>query len=204
MKTEESPKKIPEPLTPVEIVAPVTPIKLNDDLADLDLSVSSMSISQSETPQKNVLKESKKIEDPFESANVLKQFHKEVESLEKFMETVTVKTLSGVTPLVNKWKELQDKLAKDESKRTVVVAKLFPEKNRNVDYLPYDHARISLPSSTDNYINAAVVKDCGKIPFIITPTPLVNTVNDYWEMVYSQNANVLVCLHTVNEVSCRI
>lgn len=202
VKTDESPKKIQEPLTPVAETKPVAPVKLNEDLADLDLSVASVSISENNSAQPNKEPEkSKRTEDPFDDANVLKLFHKEVESLEKFMDTLTVKTLSGTTPLVNKWKELQDKLAKDESKRTVTVAKLFPEKNRNIDYLPYDHARIALPSTTDNYINAAIIKDCGQIPFIITQTPLSNTVNDYWEMVLSQKTNVLVCLHNVNEVS---
>lgn len=119
------------------------------------------------------------LKDPFEDPKVIKWFHKEVERLEKFIETAMVKTLNGTTPLDGKWKELQDLLVnfhsffelifflifhffpskvKDESKRLVNVAKLFPEKNRSIDSLPYDHARVSLGTSTDDYINAGFVK----------------------------------------------
>lgn len=47
---------------------------------------------------------------------------------------------------------------KDESKRTINVAKLFPEKNRSNDCVPYDQARVLLPTTTDDYINAAFVR----------------------------------------------
>lgn len=99
-----------------------------------------------------------KYKDAFDDPKVLKWFHKEVERLERFIETSTVKTLNGTTPLDGKWKELQDLLVKDESKRTGNIAKLFPEKNRSIDSIPYDHARISLGTSTDDYINAGFIK----------------------------------------------
>ncbi|XP_050079979.1 tyrosine-protein phosphatase non-receptor type 23 [Anopheles maculipalpis] len=140
--------------------------------------------------------------DPFEDAATLKWFHKEVERLEKFVETSGVKTLNGTTPLDSKWKELQDLLVKEESKRQVSVARLFPEKNRSIDCVPYDHARVQLSTDTDNYINAVYVKDLGfGCPhFILAQTPLPNTVNDFWNMVWSQKSNVVVCLHTANEL----
>lgn len=47
---------------------------------------------------------------------------------------------------------------KDETKRTTIVAKLFPEKNRTPDCIPYDHARVLLPTTTDDYINAVYVR----------------------------------------------
>lgn len=193
---EESPQKVLVPQSPVV----AAPVKLNDDLADLDFN--SLSVTGASEPTKPTEPVgTKKFVELFEDPAILKQFHKEVESLEKFMETLTIKTLNGVTPLANKWKELQDLLVKDEAKRSVSVARLFPEKNRSVDCLPYDHARVQLPTATDNYINAVLVKDCGPIGFILTQTPMANTVNDYWEMVWSQKANMLVCLHSANEVS---
>lgn len=195
--TEESPIKVLVPQSPVAAPAPV---KLNEDLAELDFS--SLAVSNLAEPLKAVIPEKPtKTEDLFGDALVLKQFHKEVEGLEKFMETLTVKTLNGVTPLANKWKELQDLLVKDESKRSVSVARLFPDKNRSADSLPYNHARVQLPTATDNYINAVPVRNCGPVGFILTQTPMANTVNDYWEMVWSQKATVLVCLHTANEVN---
>uniref|UniRef100_A0A182PUL2 Tyrosine-protein phosphatase non-receptor type 23 n=1 Tax=Anopheles epiroticus TaxID=199890 RepID=A0A182PUL2_9DIPT len=140
--------------------------------------------------------------DPFEDGATLKWFHKEVERLEKFVETSGVKTLNGTTPLDSKWKELQDLLVKEESKRQVSVARLFPEKNRSIDCVPYDHARVQLSTDTDNYINAVYVKDLGfGCPhFILAQTPLANTVNDFWNMIWSQKSNVIVCLHTANEL----
>lgn len=38
------------------------------------------------------------------------------------------------------------------------MSKLFPEKNRSMLHVPYDHARVLLPTETDNYINAAHVR----------------------------------------------
>ena len=191
---EDSPIKAPE-VTPI----PKKSVKLNEDLADLDFnSLTPSTRQESVKPVKPKIQ--KIVVDPFEDSSVLKHFHKEVEGLEKFMETLTVKTLNGVTPLANKWKELQDLLVKDEANRSVSVARLFPDKNRSVDCLPYDHARVLLPTATDNYINAVLVKDCGSVGFIITQTPMVNTVNDYWEMVWAQKSNILVCLHSPNEV----
>ncbi|GAB0096426.1 tyrosine-protein phosphatase non-receptor type 23 [Sergentomyia squamirostris] len=102
-----------------------------------------------------------KYKDALDEPTVLKWFHKEVERMEKFIEGVNIKTLNGSTPLDTKWKELQDLLVKDESKRTITVAKWFYEKNwKNLkeDYVPYDHARVMLPTETEDYINAAYVK----------------------------------------------
>lgn len=48
--------------------------------------------------------------DPFDDPKVVKWFHKEVERLEKIMETLNIKTLNGTTHLDNKWKEIQDLL----------------------------------------------------------------------------------------------
>nr|XP_029721704.1 tyrosine-protein phosphatase non-receptor type 23-like [Aedes albopictus] len=142
------------------------------------------------------------VRDPFEDQATLKWFHKEVERLEKFIDSLNVKTLNGTTPLDGKWKELQDLLVKEESKRQVSVARLFPEKNRSIDCVPYDHARVTLPTATDNYINAAYVKDLGFgcPPMILAQTPMQNTVNDFWNMTWSQKANVVVCLHTPAEI----
>lgn len=36
--------------------------------------------------------------------------------------------------------------------------------------------------------------------FILTQTPMQNTLEDYWSMIWSQKSRVAVCLHTTNEV----
>uniref|UniRef100_W4VRD8 Putative tyrosine-protein phosphatase non-receptor type 23 n=1 Tax=Corethrella appendiculata TaxID=1370023 RepID=W4VRD8_9DIPT len=140
--------------------------------------------------------------DPFDDGKNLKWFHKEVERLEKFIESLNVKTLNGSTPIDSKWKELQDMLVKDESKHQLIIAKLFPEKNRSTDSIPYDHARVLLPTTTDNYINAAYLNDLGSScpTLILAQTPLTNTINDFWNMIWSQKSNIVVCLHTPNEI----
>lgn len=141
-------------------------------------------------------------QDPFVDPKTLKYFHKEVERFEKTIETLNVQMLNGSTPLKSKWKEIQELLKKDSPKKTTAIAKLFPEKNRSNDCIPYDHARVVLEKCTDDYINAAYVKDLGPgCPnFIIAQTPQQNTQNDFWSMIWSQKARTLVCLHTPNEI----
>ncbi|XP_055382713.1 tyrosine-protein phosphatase non-receptor type 23 isoform X2 [Condylostylus longicornis] len=140
--------------------------------------------------------------DPFDDSNILKYFHKEVEHYEKVIDSLGVKMLNGNTPLYNKWKDLQDLLMKDESKRSANIAKLFPEKNRAPDSIPYDHARVVLERTTDDYINAAYVKDLGPgcPAMILAQTPLQNTINDFWSMVWNHKVRTVVCLHTPNEI----
>lgn len=96
----------------------------------------------------------------FTDEKTTKYFQKEVESYEKLLENLHVKMLNGKTQLGAKWHELQQKLDKEASasKRSTTIAKLFPEKNRSLDCLPYDHARVKLDKQTDDYINAAYMK----------------------------------------------
>lgn len=105
---------------------------------------------KSDTPSKNALV-------PPSTADI-ENFYKEVQRYEKTINSLTTKTLNGTTPLETKWKELQETLKKDGAKRTVGISKLFPEKNRNMLAVPFDHARVLLPTETDNYINAAYVQ----------------------------------------------
>lgn len=94
---------------------------------------------------------------PPSSANI-ENFFKEVQRYEKIVNGLATKTLNGTTPIEIKWKELNDLLEKDADKRTASISKLFPEKNRNMLSVPYDHSRVLLPTETDNYINAAHVR----------------------------------------------
>lgn len=92
------------------------------------------------------------------SSSNIENFYKEVQRYEKFVGGLTTKTLNGTTPIEIKWRELNELLEKDASKRTASISKLFPEKNRNMLSVPYDHSRVLLPTETDNYINAAHVR----------------------------------------------
>uniref|UniRef100_A0A6B2EHM7 Putative tyrosine-protein phosphatase non-receptor type 23 n=1 Tax=Phlebotomus kandelakii TaxID=1109342 RepID=A0A6B2EHM7_9DIPT len=146
-----------------------------------------------------------KYKDAFDDPSVLKWFHKEVERMEKFIEGINIKTLNGSTPLDTKWKELQDLLVKDESKRSITVAKWFYEKNwKNLkeDYVPYDHSRVVLPTETEDYINAAYLRELGPgcPQLILAQTPKATTFKDFWFMVWSQKSQLVVCLHPPTEI----
>lgn len=88
----------------------------------------------------------------------IESFFKEVQRYEKIVNSLLTKNLNGTTPLEIKWKELNELLDRNAGDRSVSVSKLFPEKNRSTLNVPYDHARVVLPTETDNYINAAHVK----------------------------------------------
>lgn len=148
------------PLAPIDRKPSVDNISICSDVSSIDPNFDweSASLRNEEGVSIPAKTDGVKYKDAFDDPKVVKWFHKEVERLERFIETSTIKTLNGTTPLDGKWKELQDALVKDESKRVVNVARLFPEKNRSIDSIPYDHARVSLGTPTDDYINAGYVK----------------------------------------------
>ncbi|XP_070585616.1 receptor-type tyrosine-protein phosphatase-like N isoform X3 [Erythrolamprus reginae] len=74
------------------------------------------------------------------------------------------------------------------------------KKNRNADYVPYDHARIKLktecnPSRSD-FINASPIIDHDpRMPaYIATQGPLSHTIADFWQMVWENGCTVIVML----------
>lgn len=95
---------------------------------------------------------------PLNNSDVKKLFMAEIDKYEKYVETLTNKTLSGPTNLDIKWKEIQDKQDSDSQKKIISVARCYPMKNRYPDILPYDHSRIELQATKDDYINASYVK----------------------------------------------
>ncbi|XP_052049486.1 receptor-type tyrosine-protein phosphatase-like N [Apodemus sylvaticus] len=74
------------------------------------------------------------------------------------------------------------------------------KKNRHLDFLPYDHARIKLkvessPSRSD-YINASpIIEHDPRMPaYIATQGPLSHTIADFWQMVWESGCTVIVML----------
>ncbi|CAH1980358.1 unnamed protein product [Acanthoscelides obtectus] len=71
-------------------------------------------------------------------------------------------------------------------------------KNRYVNILPYDDARVKLLIDEDDeigsdYINASYIKGyTGKHEYIATQGPLPTTCRDFWKMVLQENVNVIV------------
>ncbi|XP_054826059.1 receptor-type tyrosine-protein phosphatase-like N [Eublepharis macularius] len=79
------------------------------------------------------------------------------------------------------------------------------KKNRNPDYVPYDHARIKLkaesnPSRSD-FINASPIIDHDpRMPaYIATQGPLSHTIADFWQMVWENGCTVIVMLSPLLE-----
>lgn len=91
------------------------------------------------------------------NSDVKSLFVQEIEKYEKYVETLTNKTLSGPTNLDIKWNELQDKREAEGQKKIISVARCYPMKNRFPDILPYDYTRVELHGTKDDYINASFV-----------------------------------------------
>ncbi|XP_017019523.1 tyrosine-protein phosphatase non-receptor type 23 [Drosophila kikkawai] len=214
---------VPEEITPIPEPLPVANLKSGSldnlsncsDLSSLEnFDWDSVSLTHSASEKQQPLKATAGANghpnnfsfqaETFTDEKTTKYFQKEVESYEKLLENLHVKMLNGKTQLGAKWHELQQKLDKEASasKRSTTIAKLFPEKNRSLDCLPYDHARVKLDKQTDDYINAAYMKNlsAGCPNFIIAQTPQANTINDFWSMIWSEKSRTVVCLHTTNEL----
>uniref|UniRef100_A0A8C2VQN7 Tyrosine-protein phosphatase non-receptor type n=1 Tax=Chinchilla lanigera TaxID=34839 RepID=A0A8C2VQN7_CHILA len=82
------------------------------------------------------------------------------------------------------------------------VAK-FPEnrnRNRYRDVSPYDHSRVKLQNTENDYINASLV-DMEEVQrsYVLTQGPLPNTCCHFWLMVWQQKSKAVVMLNRVVE-----
>ncbi|XP_066431609.1 receptor-type tyrosine-protein phosphatase-like N isoform X2 [Eleutherodactylus coqui] len=79
------------------------------------------------------------------------------------------------------------------------------KKNRNPDFVPYDHARIKLKSdnntSRSDYINASpIIEHDPRMPaYIATQGALSHTIADFWQMVWENGCTVIVMLSPLVE-----
>ncbi|NXT24950.1 PTPRN protein, partial [Syrrhaptes paradoxus] len=83
------------------------------------------------------------------------------------------------------------------------------KKNRNSNYVPYDHVRIKLkaesnPSRSD-FINASpIIEHDPRMPaYIATQGPLSHTIADFWQMVWEHGCTVIVMLSPLAEDSVK-
>lgn len=82
------------------------------------------------------------------------------------------------------------------------VARLPENKSRNRyrDVSPFDHSRVRLQQSANDYINASLItaEEAGR-KYILTQGPLPNTCGHFWQMVWEQQSAGVVMLNRVVE-----
>ncbi|XP_022238599.1 tyrosine-protein phosphatase non-receptor type 23-like [Limulus polyphemus] len=141
--------------------------------------------------------------DPLSDPVVLDRFITEVEKFEKYVEGLTRKNLNGTSPLDQKWKDLENSQERDPQKCSISVARCYPMKNRYPDIMPYDKNRVQLTSLRNDYINASYVLDITPMSpkFIVTQSPLSTAYGDFWTMVWEQQAEVVICLQSNQELN---
>ncbi|XP_064604746.1 receptor-type tyrosine-protein phosphatase U-like [Liolophura sinensis] len=111
---------------------------------------------------------------------------------------------TGKTPLKEQFKALQEMTV--PLRKTDFKAALHPEnksKNRSAKILAADSSRPFLstpvPGGSD-YINAVFLPAYKmKRAFILTQTPLPNTVLDFWRLVFEQNVSSIVMLNVLSK-----
>nr|XP_038029667.1 tyrosine-protein phosphatase non-receptor type 2 isoform X2 [Anas platyrhynchos] len=82
------------------------------------------------------------------------------------------------------------------------VAKYPENRNRNRyrDVSPYDHSRVKLQNTENDYINASlVVIEEAQRYYILTQGPLPNTCCHFWLMVWQQKTKAVVMLNRIVE-----
>ncbi|RDD42573.1 Tyrosine-protein phosphatase non-receptor type 4 [Trichoplax sp. H2] len=77
-------------------------------------------------------------------------------------------------------------------------------KNRYRDILPYDQTRVILSTPANDYINASLVNMQIQSlnitnSYICSQGPLINTVNDFWQMIWENKSTVIVMLTALME-----
>ncbi|KAL1501415.1 hypothetical protein ABEB36_006738 [Hypothenemus hampei] len=135
------------------------------------------------------------------NVEVKRLFSQEWEKFEKFVESLTTKTLNGPTVLETIWKDIQN--THEREKKIISVARCYPMKNRFPDILPYDFSRLELRTTPDDYINATYISQLSPYSpeYIVTQAPLPNTMGDFWAMIREHQVELIVCLLNDEELN---
>ncbi|XP_048739553.2 tyrosine-protein phosphatase 99A-like isoform X3 [Ostrea edulis] len=91
-----------------------------------------------------------------------------------------------------------------DSDKSLALAPLALEKNRNTNFIPLYPKRVKLPFlpgvEGSDYINATYLQGYNHTDeFILTQHPLETTVGDFWRMVWDNNSSVIVLLSRVDD-----
>ncbi|XP_013866300.1 tyrosine-protein phosphatase non-receptor type 2a [Austrofundulus limnaeus] len=101
-----------------------------------------------------------------------------------------------------KWQNLYNEIRTQAVERPYEVAKLPVNRtlNRYRDVSPYDHSRVKLENSENDYINASLVSvtEAGRA-YILSQGPLRNTCGHFWLMIWEQRSKAVIMLNRVIE-----
>ncbi|XP_033980794.1 tyrosine-protein phosphatase non-receptor type 2 [Trematomus bernacchii] len=101
-----------------------------------------------------------------------------------------------------RWQKLYLEIRNQSHECSYKVAKYPENRNRNRyrDVSPFDHSRVKLESTDNDYINASlVVMEEAQRSYILTQGPLRNTCGHFWLMIWEQKTKAIVMLNRVIE-----
>ncbi|AWO97108.1 putative tyrosine-protein phosphatase non-receptor type 2-like [Scophthalmus maximus] len=101
-----------------------------------------------------------------------------------------------------RWQNLYNEIRNQASEYPYKVAKLPANRNLNRyrDVSPYDHSRVKLENSENDYINASLVMmEEAQRAYILSQGPLRNTCGHFWLMVWEQCCKAVIMLNRVIE-----
>ncbi|KAL0963298.1 hypothetical protein UPYG_G00304320 [Umbra pygmaea] len=100
------------------------------------------------------------------------------------------------------WQNLYNEIRNQTSEYSYRMAKLPENRNRNRyrDVSPYDHSRVKLENSENDYINASLVTvEEAQRSYILSQGPLKNTCGHFWLMIWEQNSKAVIMLNRTIE-----
>ncbi|XP_077432356.1 tyrosine-protein phosphatase non-receptor type 2a [Vanacampus margaritifer] len=100
------------------------------------------------------------------------------------------------------WQNIYNEIRNQANEYPYNVAKLPVNRNLNRyrDVSPYDHSRVKLESSENDYINASLVtveEACRA--YILSQGPLRNTCGHFWLMIWEQCSKAVIMLNRIIE-----
>lgn len=101
-----------------------------------------------------------------------------------------------------RWQNLYNDIRNQANEYPYKVAKLPVNRNLNRyrDVSPYDHSRVKLENSENDYINASLVMvEEAQRAYILSQGPLRNTCGHFWLMIWEQCSKAVIMLNRVIE-----
>ncbi|XP_035385011.1 tyrosine-protein phosphatase non-receptor type 2 isoform X2 [Electrophorus electricus] len=101
-----------------------------------------------------------------------------------------------------RWQNLYIEIRNQSQDCPFKVAKYPENRNRNRyrDVSPFDHSRVKLGNTENDYINASLVEmEEAQRSYILTQGPLRNTCGHFWLMIWQQKTKAVIMLNRVIE-----